>query len=199
MGKAGFLTDDRIVFSARALFAGITGARRRHVYARSGDADMAEERSRSVLKIGLGILIGVLLMLLVIGGVAIYVVGCTVAKVGEALQTDTKVGVQATTTNGQLELGLSYGKEATQLNLVTVTDTAGNKLWEVSGAPSAKPAKIVYGKISADGSIKQVFPEDGSPPADIRGKTVNIRVVNRFQVALGPGQEVTDITVNVPK
>jgi hypothetical protein len=58
---------------------------------------------------------------------------------------------------------------------------------------------VVYGQLPADGSLKQTFPEDGSPPADIRGQTVQVRVTNRFQVAFGPGQEITDVSVAVPK
>jgi len=160
---------------------------------------MTESRSRSALKLSLGILIGVVLTLLVLAGVAVYVVGCTMTKLGEALQTDTKVGVRATTANGWVELDLTYGKEATGITTITFTDSDGNKLWEVAGQGSAKPAKVVYGQLPADGSLKQVYPEDGSPPADIRGKTVQVRVVNRFQVAFGPGQEITDVTVIVPK
>jgi hypothetical protein len=201
MGKAGLFVGlvEGLITSARALLSGISCRPTDHVHACFGESDMTEARSRSALKLGLGIFIGVLLTLLVVAGVVVYVVGCTVAKVGEALQTDTKVGVRPTTTNGRLELDLTYGNEATQLNTLTVTDAAGNTLWEVSGAPSAKPAKIVCGQIPADGSIKQVFPADGSPPADIRGKTVHIRVFNGFRVAFGPGQEVTDVSIEVPK
>jgi hypothetical protein len=159
---------------------------------------MTETRG-SAFRLGLGILLGVLLTLLVIGGVVVYLVGYAVGQMGQALQTDTKVGVQPTTANGQLELNLTYGMNATELTTLTVTDTAGNTLWEVTGHPSAKPAKVAYGQLPADGSLKQMFPEGGAPPADARGKTVQVRVVNRFQVALGPGQEVTDVTVEVPK
>jgi hypothetical protein len=160
---------------------------------------MTASRSRSALKLSLGNLIGVVLTLLVVAGVAVYVVGCTVAKVGEAFQTDTKVGVRATTANGRVELDLTYGKQATGITTITFTDSDGNKLWEVAGQGSAKPAKVVYGQLPADGSLKQVYPDDGSPPPDLRGKTVQVRVVNRFQVAFGPGQEVTDVTAVVPK
>jgi hypothetical protein len=161
---------------------------------------MSQTSSRSSFRIWLGILIGVLLTLLVLAGVAAYVVGCAIGQVGQALQTDTKVGVNPTTANGRLELDLTYGNEATGIVTITVTDTAGNKLWEVGGQGQAsKPAKVIYGQLPADGSLKQVYPEDGKPPADIRGQTVQVRVVNRFQVAFGPGQEVTDLTVVVPK
>src|SRR5262249_55126665 len=160
---------------------------------------MAESRSGSALKLWLGILIGVIITLAVLAGLAIYVVGCTVAQVGQALQTDTKVGVNSTTANGRLELDLTYGTETTGITTITFTDSDGNNLWEVAGQGSAKPDKVVYGQLPADGTLKQVSPEDGSPPADVRGKTVQIRVVNRFQVAFGPGQEVTDLTLVVPK
>jgi len=160
---------------------------------------MTESRSRSYLKLSLGILLGVLVTLAVLAVLAVYVVGCTLTKVGEALQTDTKVGVHAAMANGLPELNLTYGKEATGIVTITFTDADGNKLWEVGGQGSAKLAKVVYGQLPTDGSLKQVFPEDGSPPADVRGKTVQVRVVNRFQVALGPGQEVTEMTVVVPK
>jgi hypothetical protein len=160
---------------------------------------MSEKRSRSAVKIGLGILVGVLIMLALLAGVAVYVVGCTMAKVGEAIQTDTKVGVRTLTANGRLELDLTYGKEATGITTITFSDNNGNKLWEVAGQGQERPAKVVYGQLPADGSLRQVFPDDGSAPLDIRGKKVNIRVVNRFQVALGPGQEVTDVTMEVPK
>lgn len=160
---------------------------------------MTETRSRSALRFWLGVLIGVLVTLVVLVGLAVYVIGCTLGKVGQALQTDTKVGVRPTAANGQLELDLTYGNEATGITTITFTDAEGNTLWEVSGQGQTKPAKVVYGQVPADGSLKQVFPEDGKPPPDVRGKTVKVRVVNRFQVAFGPGQEVTDVTVEVPK
>jgi hypothetical protein len=160
---------------------------------------MTEGRSRSALRLGLGILIGVLLTLAVVGCVAIYLIGCAIGKVGEALQTDTKVAVRATAVNGRLELDLTYGKDVTGLTTITVTDEEGNILWEVGGQGSAKPAKVIYGQLPVDGSLEQSFPVDGSPPTDIRGETVYVRIINRFQVAFGPGQEVTDVTVEVPK
>lgn len=160
---------------------------------------MSEAHSRSALKVFLGILVGVLLMLALLAVLAIYVLGCAIGKVGQALQTDTKVAVRAVTANGQLELDLTYGNEATGITTITVTDAAGNKLWEVAGQGSAKPAKVVYGQLPADGSLTQIFPEDGKPPPDIRGQTVQVRMTNRFQVAFGPGQEITDVTVAVPK
>lgn len=166
---------------------------------RSKGIGMTETRSRSTLKLWLGIFIGVVVTLVVVAGVALYAVGCAIGKVGDALRTDTKVGVRATTANGQLELHLSYGNEVTGLVTILVTDSDGNRLWEVSGQGSAKPARVVYGEIPADGSLKQVFPEDGTPPASISGRTVQVRVVNRFQVALGTGQELTDMIVEVPK
>jgi hypothetical protein len=158
-----------------------------------------ETRSRSALKVWLGILIGVVLTLAVVAGLAIYAVGCTIARMGEALQTDTKVGVRATTASGQLELDLTYGNEATGISTITFTDADGTKLWEMAGQGVEKPAKLIYGQVPADGSLKQVFPEDGALPADVRGKTVHIRVNNRFQVAFGPGHEQTEVTVEVPK
>jgi hypothetical protein len=160
---------------------------------------MSEARSRSGFRFGIGILIGVLLTLLVLAVLLVYVVGCAVGKVGQALQTDTKVAVRPTTANGQLELDLSYGNEATGIVTITFTDAQGNTLWEVRGNGQEKPARVVYGQLPADGSLQQTFPEKGAPPVDVRGQTVQVRVVNRFQVALGPGQEVTDVTVTVPK
>jgi hypothetical protein len=160
---------------------------------------MSETRSRSPLKFWLGLLVGVLIVLAVLAGVAVYVVGCTVVKVGQALQTDTKVAVRSVTTNGQLELDLTYGHEATGIVTITFTDASGHKLWEVAGQGTAKPAQVVYGQLPADGSLKQTFPDDGSPPKDIRGQTVTVVVTNRFQVAFGPGQEMTDVTVAVPE
>ena len=154
-----------------------------------------ERRSRSRLKLWLGIFIGVVLMLVLFAGLAIYAVGCAVGKVGEALQTDTRVAARATTANGVMKLDLTYGNEVTTLATVTVSDVEGNKLWEVGGLD--KPATIVYGQVPPGG--KQVFPEDGQPPADIRGKKVLVRIVNGFRVAFGPGQEVTDVTVEDPR
>jgi hypothetical protein len=160
---------------------------------------MAEARSGSALKLWLGILAGVLFALLVLAGVTVYVAGCALGKVGEAIQTDTRVAVRPTAANGRPELDLTYGNEATGIVTITFTDAQGNTLWEVSGQGQEKPARVVYGRLPADGSLKQVFPTDGSPPADVRGQTVHVRVVNRFQVALGPGQELTDVTIEVPK
>ena len=160
---------------------------------------MTETRSRSALRFWLGLLTGALVALLILAGVVVYAVGCAVVKVGHALETDTKVAVRPTTVNGRLELDLTYGKEATGITTITFSDTAGNKLWELTGQGTTKPASVVYGQVPADGSLKQTFPEDGAPPPDIRGKTVQVRVTNRFQVALGPGQEISDLTVEVPK
>ena len=157
-----------------------------------------EGRTRSRLLIWLGV---ILLVLLAACGVAGYLIWSAVTKVGGALSTDTRVGVRPVTTGGQLELHLTYGNEATGIVTVTVTDEAGNRLWEIDGQGQSKPAKIVYGQLPADPAVpwRQEFPENGQPPADIRGKTVKIRVVNRFQVAFGPGQELTDLTVQVPE
>jgi hypothetical protein len=69
----------------------------------------------------------------------------------------------------------------------------------VTGQGSEKPAKVIYGQLPADGSLKQTFPEDGKPPPDIRGQTVKVEVDNRYQIALGPGHEMTQVTVTVPK
>jgi hypothetical protein len=160
---------------------------------------MSETHSRSTWKLWVGILVGALVTLAVLAALAIYAVGCAIGKVGQALQTDTKVAVQAVTTNGQLELNLTYGNEATGISMITFTDAAGNKLWEVTGQGSEKPAKLIYGQLPADGSLKQTFPEDGKPPPDIRGQTVTIEVDNRYQVAFGPGHEMTKVTVTVPK
>jgi hypothetical protein len=41
--------------------------------------------------------------------------------------------------------------------------------------------------------------DDGKSPADIRGKKVNVRIINRFQISFGTGQEVTDLIVDMPK
>jgi hypothetical protein len=160
---------------------------------------MSETRSRSSLRFWLGLLVGVLIALAVLAALAIYAVGCAIGKVGQALQTDTKVAVRPITTNGQLELDLSYGNEATGISMITFTDAAGNKLWELSGQGWEKPAKVVYGQLPADGSLKQTFPEDGKSPPDIRGQTVKVEVDNRYQIALGPGHEMTQVTVTVPK
>jgi hypothetical protein len=161
---------------------------------------MSEVRPRSALRFWLGILVGVLLTLLVLAGAVFYAVGCAIGKVGQALQTDTRVAVRPTAPNGRPELDLTYGNEVTGIVSITFTDAEGNKLWEVSGRGGQdKPAKVAYGQLPADAQLKQDFPEDGSPPADVRGQTVRVRVVNRFQVALGPGQELTDVSVEVPK
>jgi hypothetical protein len=160
---------------------------------------MSEVRSRSPLKFWLGLLVGVLITLALLAGVAVYAVGCTVVRVGQALPTDTKVAVRPVTTSGRLELDLAYGHEATGISTLTFTDAAGARLWEVAGNGSPKPARVVYGQLPADGSLRQTFPEDGQPPPDVRGRTVTVRVTNRFQVAFGPGQEVTDVTVAVPE
>ena len=160
---------------------------------------MTESRSRSAVKLWLGIILGVVFTLAVVWVVVVYAVGCALGKVGQALQTDTRVAVRPVTASGGLELHLRYGSEATGITTITFTDAQGDKLWEVSGQGSAKPPTVVYGQLPADGSLKQLFPEDGLPPADVRGRTVQVRVVNRFQVAFGPGQEVTDVTVEVPK
>lgn len=158
---------------------------------------MSESRSR--LRPWLYVLLGVAVTLLMVGGVAVFLVGRAVVEIGKALETDTRVGVRPRTADGRLELDLTFGNEATGLTSVTVTDPAGETLWELTTQGQEKPAKVVYGQVPADGPFKQTVPRDGSPPPDLRGRTVQVRVVNRYQVAFGPGQEVTDLTVEVPK
>jgi hypothetical protein len=93
-----------------------------------------------------------------------------------------------------LELDLTSGNEVTTLATVTVSDMDGNRLWEVGSLD--KPAKIVYGQVPPGG--KQVFPEVGKPPLDPGQKGAG-EDRQRVPVAFGPGQEVTDVTVEVPK
>src|SRR5215217_543583 len=160
--------------------AGITRPPRDHWYVRPRTGILMQGRTRSRLWLWLGV---ILLALLVACGVGAYLIWAAAVKVGDALSTDTRVGVRAVTTNGQLELHLTYGKEATGLATVTFLDPEGNRLWEINGQGQSKPGRIVYGQLPADPTMpwRQEFPENGPPPADIRGKTVNIRVTNRFQ------------------
>src|SRR5262245_34705177 len=98
---------------------------------------MTQNRSRSGIWVGLGIVAGVLFTLLLLAGTTIYALGCAIGKVGEALQTDTRVEARAMTANGPLELELSYGDEVTGITTITFTDDEGNTLWEVAGQGSA--------------------------------------------------------------
>ncbi|HJZ92366.1 MAG TPA: hypothetical protein VKE40_15930 [Gemmataceae bacterium] len=157
-----------------------------------------QSRTRSRLLIWLGVIV---LVLLVAGAAVVYVVGMAVGTLGKALVPETHVAVTPKTSNGQLELELSYGKNVTGLDKVTVLDVEGNKLWEISAPGTGKPGKVVYGQVPTEPDVawQQNFPEGGKPPADIRGKTVQVKIDQRFLVAIGVGHELTEVTVEMPK
>jgi hypothetical protein len=141
-----------------------------------------------------GILAGLTIAGVVVVGLVVAGVVAGVSQLGKALSTETEVTIRPQTVNGQVVFEMTYGKDVTGLSVFIVQDTNGNELWRLDAAGSdAKPAKVVYGAIPTDpaGVWKQVFPADGKPPADIRGKHVKVEANCRYIIAMGAGHQST--------
>ncbi len=108
----------------------------------------------------------------------------------------------ATVKDGKVEFGLSHGKNVTGVVRFIVSDDTGEVLWSVMASGQNPVRHIVYGVPPADPSYagrRQLVPADGAAPADIRGRTVRVRVDYRFTTFLGPGTEVYETTIAVPR
>ena len=83
---------------------------------------------------------------------------------------------------------------------VTVTEPDGTLLWVLSGPGQGRTPKIVYGVVPADRQFRwaQEWPTDGTPPPDIRGRRVKVRIETRF-VQFGAGTELAEEVIDVPK
>jgi hypothetical protein len=156
----------------------------------------AKNNRRIFLAIGVIILSGVAVV-----GVVTYDLWKAVVGITDALSTETTVAIQPKANKNPVELDLTYGKDVTNVALVVVTDAEGNELWRLRGGGQEKPATIVYGVVPTDAhkTWKQEFPEDGKPPADIRGKQVKVDINVGYNIAFGPGHNSTVVEINVPK
>ncbi len=146
---------------------------------------------------------GTLLTVLAVIGVVIWIVIAGLWKIGAALSSDTQsfVRLNPAVLIGPPEFDLTYGKDVTDLSVFIVKDSQGNVLWTLSGNNSLTPAKIVYGTLPAGpaGSWKQDFPLDNKAPRDIRGKSIQVEIDCRYNIALGPGHQRNDAEFDIPK
>jgi hypothetical protein len=104
--------------------------------------------------------------------------------------------------DGKVELRLKYGRNITGLVKLLVKDKDGKPLWTVAASGQTPIRKITYGEAPVDPCYKgepQEYPPDDKQPKDIRGKEVQIQVRYRFNSLLGPGVEIYDKTIIVPK
>ena len=149
----------------------------------------------------LGILLGLTIAGVAVVGVVMFFVVAGVVQLGKALSTETEATIRMQTANGQVEFEMGYGKDVTGLSVFLVQDVEGNELWRLSGRSDQKPPKVVYGVVPDEpaGAWEQVFPADGKPPPDIRGKHVRIEANCRFIVAFGAGHQSTYAEFDIPK
>jgi hypothetical protein len=120
---------------------------------------------------------------------------------GPAAPSNTRAAFQTKVTGGQVEFEMVYGRDVTGIVRVTVTDPDGTQLWVLSGPGQGRTPKIVYGVVPADGQFRwaQEWPVDGTPPPDIRGRRVKVRIDTRFSIPFGPGVEISEAEIDVPK
>lgn len=110
----------------------------------------------------------------------------------------------ATVKDGKVVFDLEYGRRVTGLVQFIVKDENGKTLWSVRASGQTPIKQVTYGVVPADPSYdptylkQQAYPEDGQPPADIRGKTVRLRIDYRF-VQFGAGVEIYEIPLQIPK
>jgi RNA polymerase sigma factor (sigma-70 family) len=106
--------------------------------------------------------------------------------------------------DGQIDFEFDYGRRVQGISRFVVADSAGNRLWAINGSTQNGIRSITYGVPPADKTHflrvqQQEFPEKNQKPADIRGKEVRIKVSYTHSTFLGPGQEIYETTVEVPK
>lgn len=155
------------------------------------------KRSRVWYWVGGGLLAAVLLVAGSIFGLWMLVLSAfSDTRPGDPVPS-TQTGYTTHVRNGQVDFDLVYGRETTGINSFLLSDSTGKRIWELTGGGEAKPAKVVYGQVPA--GWKQVFPVGDENLPDIRGTKVKVRIDTRFHVAFGPGVEVNEGEVDVPK
>ncbi len=160
-------------------------------------------KPRTRRRVWLGV---VLLLALVVAGVLVYLSWPALASrfgvaSGPAPPSNTRAAFQTKVANGQVEFEMAYGRDVTGIVRVTVTDPDGTLLWVLSGPGQGRTPKVVYGVVPADGQFRwvQEWPVDGRPPPDIRGPRVKVRIDTRFSIPFGPGVEIAEAEIDVPK
>lgn len=81
-----------------------------------------------------------------------------------------------------------------------VEDESGNPLWVIDTAYE-KGRKIVYGELPTGGNMeaKQEFPLDNQPPAEIRGKTVTVKVTYQYDRNISACSDTYSKKIQVPE
>ena len=97
--------------------------------------------SRAV-RIILGVVGSLLVLVVILVGVGLYLAGSFVQKVADEIRTETLTTIRPRTTAEHVEFALTYGKDVTNLANFTVSDSQGNRLWELDCRGSGKPAVI---------------------------------------------------------
>jgi hypothetical protein len=80
-----------------------------------------------------------------------------------------------------------------------IEDEAGKVLWDVD-LSYEKGSSVTYGVLPAGGNRKarQVVPDDGSTPPDIRGRRVRVRVTYQYDDFMTASAGHYEKTVEVP-
>ncbi|MDY3554411.1 hypothetical protein R5W24_003533 [Gemmata sp. JC717] len=158
-------------------------------------------RAKRTLLVAIGL---VLLLVVVAFGAVAYFVATTARQVGndlDALNSDTSANFRPKVTAGRVEFEMTYGKDVVNLSVFTVLDAEGKKLWELEGRGTARPPVVVYGERPPGPGVedyKQVFPEGGVKPTDIRGTSVRVEISVRYIIPLGAGHQTYRGEFDIP-
>ena len=87
------------------------------------------------------------------------------------------------------------------LAVFIVRDADGNELWRLASAGGSKPPRVAYGALPDDpaGAWRQEFPADGKPPADIRGRRVQIEASCGYTGLMGGGHQSSRAEFDIPR
>jgi hypothetical protein len=159
------------------------------------------KHSRVWLWVG-GILAALTIAGLVIVGLVAAGVIAAVRDVGEVLSSETEATIRPRTVDGRVEFEMTYGKDVVRLAAFIVRDADGTELWRVdSVGGDSKPARVVYGALPDDpaGEWRQEFPADGKPPADIRGRLVQVEASCGYRGLMGGGHQSSRAEFDIPR
>jgi RNA polymerase sigma-70 factor (ECF subfamily) len=104
--------------------------------------------------------------------------------------------------DGKVEFELAYGRNVTGIVRFVVEDGAGQRRWVVAGSGQNDIRRVTYGVVPFDRSFagrQQEFPRENAAPADVRGQTVRLQVHYRVSTPLGPGVEIYEAALAIPR